>query len=52
MLESLVCGKALRTIASSKIKYVNQLNSVDGETYRSLLPQQSAGQFGMIKWAG
>ena len=50
MLESLVCGKALRTIASSKIKYVNQLNSVDGETFQSLPPQQCVGQFGLVDW--
>ena len=34
------------------IKYADQLNSVDGETYQSLLSQPSVGQFGLIKWAG
>ena len=31
---------------------VDQLNSIDCVTYQSLLPQQSVGQFGLIKWAG
>ena len=34
------------------IKYVDQLNSIDGETDQSLLPQPSVGQFCLIKWAG
>ena len=37
------------------IKYVDQLNLIDGVTYWSLvslLPQPSVGQLGLIKWAG
>ena len=34
------------------IRDVDQLNSVDGKTYRSILPQPSVWQFGLIKRLG
>ena len=43
---------ALFLMAPSTIKYVNQLNSVDGNAYQSPLPQPSVRQFGLIKWTG
>ena len=39
-------------VGSIPIKYEGQLNSVDGETYQSLMPQPSVGPFGLITWAG
>ena len=33
-------------------EHVHQLNSIDGETYQSLLPQPSEGQFRLIKCGG
>ena len=34
------------------VKDVDQLNSVYGETYQSILPQPSVWQFGLIKELG
>ena len=33
-------------------KYKNQVNSIDGATYQSLLPQPGEWQLGLIKWVG
>ena len=38
--------------AVGTMKNVHQLNSVDGMTYQSVLPQQNVGHFGLFKAAG
>ena len=45
-------GTLGRTDFSCSIRDVDQLDSVDGETYQSLLPQPSVWQFGLIKLLG
>ena len=40
---------SLDSLANHSIELIHQLNSVDGETYQSLLPQPSVWQFGLIK---
>ena len=39
----------LKAKSEPSIRDVDQLNSVDGETYQSILPQPSEWQFGLIK---
>ena len=39
-------------IYSMPMGYVHQLNSVDGRTYQSILPQPSVWQLGLIKELG
>ena len=41
-----------QTRNETQTKSLHQLNSVDGETYPSLLSQPCEGQSGLIKWAG
>ena len=45
-----ICRKTHDFPDTLYIYLVHELNSVDGGTYQSLLPQPSVGQFRLVEW--